>query len=107
MYFRSVYPSAQSGVSSQSKQLVFDKVFDQRSRQQDIYRGADVDTMIKNVIDGFHSTIFCYGQTGSGKTYTMDGYQYRKSEKGVFLPVIDDKNTKSGEQHGLIQRSIK
>jgi len=37
----------------------------------------------------------------------MDGYQYRKSEKGVFLPVIDDKNTKSGEQHGLIQRSIK
>ena len=26
------------------------------------------------------------GQTGSGKTYTMDGYQYKKTEKGLFLP---------------------
>jgi len=48
--------------------------------------------MIQNVLDGFHSTIFCYGQTGSGKTYTMDGYQYKKSEKGIFLPIIDEKN---------------
>ena len=62
--------------------------------------------MIQNVIDGFHSTIFCYGQTGSGKTYTMDGYYYRKSERGVFLPVTDDRSTKGGTQHGLIQRSI-
>ena len=49
--------------------------------------------MVKNVIDGFHSTIFCYGQTGSGKTYTMDGYKYRRNEKGAYLPVIDSKNT--------------
>jgi hypothetical protein len=63
--------------------------------------------MVQNVIDGFHSTIFCYGQTGSGKTYTMDGYKYKKNERGVFLPITDDKSTNNGDTHGLIQRSIK
>lgn len=46
--------------------------------------------MIENCIDGFHSTVFCYGQTGSGKTYTMDGYKYKKNEKGIYLPIGDD-----------------
>ena len=73
--------------------MVFDKVFDEECSQEAIFDGADVETMIQNVMDGFHSTIFCYGQTGSGKTYTMDGYQYRKSEKGIFLPITDDRAT--------------
>ena len=60
--------------------------------------------MVDNVLDGFHSTIFCYGQTGSGKTYTMDGYKYQKTDKGIFHPVIDEKNT---EAQGLVQRCIK
>lgn len=63
--------------------------------------------MVKNVIDGFHSTIFCYGQTGSGKTYTMDGYKYKKTEKGVFLPITDKEGTQNGENHGLVQRSVR
>ena len=58
--------------------------------------------MVKNVIDGFHSTIFCYGQTGSGKTYSMDGYKYKRSDKGVFLPIIDDASTNNGETYGLV-----
>jgi hypothetical protein len=58
--------------------------------------------MVKNVIDGFHSTIFCYGQTGSGKTYSMDGYKYKRSEKGVYLPIIDDASTNNGETYGLV-----
>jgi excinuclease UvrABC helicase subunit UvrB len=65
-------------------------VFGEDSKQEDIYNGANVDQMIENVIDGFHSTIFCYGQTGSGKTFTMDGYKYKKTEKGIFLPVGDE-----------------
>ena len=36
----------------------------------------------------------------------MDGYQYRKSDRGVFLPVTDDKSTRNGMKNGLIQRSI-
>ncbi len=62
--------------------------------------------MVDHVINGFHSTIFCYGQTGSGKTYTMDGYKYKKNDKGVFLPIIDEKATEFGATHGLVQRSI-
>lgn len=87
--------------------MVFDKVFDQEATQRDIYEESKIDDMVKGVIDGFHSTIFCYGQTGSGKTYTMDGYKYKKSERGVFLPIIDDKSTNFGENDGLVQRSIK
>ena len=54
------------------------------------YNFYDIDQMIENCIDGFHSTVFCYGQTGSGKTYTMDGYKYKKNEKGIYLPIGDD-----------------
>ena len=73
--------------------MVFDKVFSQTATQEEVFKSADVQTMVKNVIDGFHSTIFCYGQTGSGKTYTMDGYKYKRNDKGAYLPVIDPKNT--------------
>jgi len=81
-------------------------VFDQTTEQDDVYKGADVDTMVKNCIDGFHSTIFCYGQTGSGKTYTMDGYKYKKSERGLFLPIINEQKVEDST-HGLVQRSVR
>ena len=48
--------------------------------------------MIKQVVDGFHSTVFAYGQTGSGKTFTMEGYKYHKNDKGVYIPKVDDNN---------------
>jgi len=48
--------------------------------------------MIQNVLDGFHSTIFCYGQTGSGKSYTMDGFKYKKNDKGIYLPIQLDES---------------
>jgi hypothetical protein len=76
------------------------------SQHQNQIRGdiyiTQIDNMVKNVIDGFHSTIFCYGQTGSGKTYSMDGYKYKRSEKGVYLPIIDDASTNNGETYGLV-----
>lgn len=56
--------------------------------------------MIKQVIDGFHSTIFAYGQTGSGKTYTMEGYKYVPNEKGILLPRIGEE----ADNMGLVQR---
>lgn len=59
------------------------------STQEQVYAGALVDDMVQHVIDGFHSTVFCYGQTGAGKTYTMDGYHYKKTDKGLYLPVVD------------------
>jgi len=32
----------------------------------------------------------------------MDGFQYKKSEKGIFLPVIDDKNANYQNTLGLV-----
>jgi kinesin family member 5 len=80
-------------------------VFNQDCKQEDIYHGAQIPTMVKNCIDGFHSTIFCYGQTGAGKTYTMDGYKYRRTEKGHFIPHVDEENQELN--NGLVQRCFK
>jgi len=32
----------------------------------------------------------------------MDGYQYKKSEKGIFLPIIDEKNGNYLNTLGLV-----
>ena len=32
----------------------------------------------------------------------MDGYKYKKSDRGVFLPILDDQSTNNGENNGLI-----
>lgn len=66
--------------------------------------------MVQNVLNGFHSTIFCYGQTGSGKSYTMDGLKYRRNEKGVFVPQVTQEETNNAkilEHDGLVQRCVK
>lgn len=61
--------------------------------------------MVKNVINGFHSTIFCYGQTGSGKSYTMDGLKYRQNDKGVLIPLVPSEN-EMRDNAGLVQRCV-
>ena len=57
--------------------------------------------MIRQVVEGYHSTIFAYGQTGSGKTYTMEGYKYVPNDKGIMLPRISEE---TGDNYGLVQR---
>ena len=42
--------------------------------------------MVRQVVNGYHSTIFAYGQTGAGKSYTMEGYKYQINEKGKYEP---------------------
>ena len=36
----------------------------------------------------------------------MDGYKYKRSEKGLFLPIIDEDSTNGGIANGLVQRSV-
>ena len=38
----------------------------------DVYQDLG-EELIKNVFEGYNSTIFAYGQTGSGKSYTIEG----------------------------------
>ncbi|TNN20244.1 Kinesin-like protein [Schistosoma japonicum] len=57
---------------STSKVFTFDHVFNQYSKQIDVYKTM-VAPMIDEIIMGYNCTIFAYGQTGSGKTFTMTG----------------------------------
>jgi predicted GTPase len=75
--------------------MTFDKVLTGTADQNDVYNAAGLDSMISNVVNGFHSTVFCYGQTGSGKSFTMDGLKYRKNEKNVFVPMTNQESTAS------------
>lgn len=47
----------------------FDRVFDPRSSERDVYDAAQAN--IVNLAQGYSSCVFAYGQTGSGKTHTM------------------------------------
>jgi kinesin family protein 3/17 len=55
-----------------AKCFTYDAVYDQNSRQLDIYDEA-VRPIVDSVLMGFNGTVFAYGQTGTGKTYTMEG----------------------------------
>ena len=55
------------------KSFKFNSVFDETQTQEGVFRQTRVNSLIEQVMNGFHSTILAYGQTGSGKTYTMDG----------------------------------
>ncbi len=44
--------------------------------------------LIKNVFDGYNSTIFAYGQTGSGKSYSIEGQD--SGEKGILQLCLMD-----------------
>ena len=64
------------GKKKEERLFQFDLVCDGTNNQEDVYSRAKIPSMVKKVVDGYHSTIFAYGQTGSGKTYTMEGYHY-------------------------------
>ena len=44
-----------------------------------MYLNCDISHYIKQVVEGYHATVFAYGQTGSGKTFTMEGYEYNQN----------------------------
>ena len=51
---------------------VLDSVFDGSFSTSKVYE-ATTRGLIRQVIEGFNSTVFAYGQTSSGKTHTMRG----------------------------------
>ena len=67
------------------KSYKFNKVFDDRTTQQQVYSEAGVDDLVKHVAEGYNSTIFAFGQTSAGKTYTMEGYEY---DSRTLKPII-------------------
>ena len=89
------------------KNASFDIVFDHEASQGKVFADCGVPNLVKQVVEvslfvivvndgrhvfvekGYNSTIFAYGQTGSGKTFTMEGYKYQTSDKGVPTAVVE------------------
>ncbi|GAB6023319.1 Kinesin- protein 11 [Chamberlinius hualienensis] len=74
---------------SVQKIFTFDRVFDPRTSQIDVYK-AVVSPLLKEVLMGFSCTVFAYGQTGTGKTFTMEG------ERSESLHVSWEDDPQSG-----------
>ncbi|CAG0898544.1 unnamed protein product, partial [Darwinula stevensoni] len=78
-----------------TKTFTFDNVFNQESKQIDVYRSV-VQPLVEEVLTGYNCTVFAYGQTGTGKTYTMEGGD--RDDSG--LPWDQDPSA------GLIPRTV-
>jgi len=69
-----------------------------------------MDYLVRQVVKGFHATVFVYGQTGSGKTFTMEGYKYQEGNRKlngspqVIKPLLSQTLPK---EEGLIPRTIR
>ena len=65
----------------------FDKVFDDKSDNLDIYNYLSI-TMLRLLIkENKNVTFYMYGQTGSGKTHTLLG---SKKESGFLELILND-----------------
>ena len=63
----------------------FDQIFDYYTQQSQVYEYS-AKFLVKNIFDGFNSTIFAYGSIGSGKSYTMFG---TNDKHGIIIRVIN------------------
>ena len=89
--------SPQTGVDwgyKQDKSYVFDGIFDQNSATADVYQQA-LEPAIRNILNGYNSTILAYGMTGAGKTFTMFGDIYNslgglKVHPGIVSLIVKD-----------------
>ncbi|CAN6448265.1 unnamed protein product [Victoria cruziana] len=70
------------------KTFSFNKVFGVNATQEQVY--ADVQPLIRSVLDGYNVCIFAYGQTGSGKTFTMSGPEFTIEKMGLNYRALCD-----------------
>lgn len=82
----------------------FDQVLDSNVKQNEVYDSLNIDNYVKQVVEGYHATIFAYGQTGSGKTFTMEGYDYSSAQSSNSGPQA---NIQDGDHIGIAPRIIK
>lgn len=86
------------------KQYTFDQVLGIDTKQSEVYDALNINSYVKQVVEGYHATIFAYGQTGSGKTFTMEGYNYSSNDDSKSGPKA---NIQDGDHIGIAPRVIK
>ena len=63
----------------------FDHIFDYTAQQSQVYEYS-AEFLVRNIFEGFNSTIFAYGSIGSGKSYTMFG---TNDKPGIIIRSIN------------------
>lgn len=72
-----------SGARQVKSSYKFDSIFTSFSTQEDVFE-ATLQPIIRDVLNGYESTVFAYGQTGTGKTHTMEGDLSDVQQHGVI-----------------------
>ncbi|KAL8829191.1 MAG: hypothetical protein Q9170_006286 [Blastenia crenularia] len=67
--------------------FTFDRVFDTKSRQRDVF-DFSIKPTVDDILNGYNGTVFAYGQTGAGKSYTMMGADIDDEEQKGIIPRI-------------------
>ncbi len=67
-------------------QFVFDRVFDERSSNQEVFENT-TSSVIDSVLEGFNCSVFAYGATSAGKTHTMLGSPNKPGV--IFLTMME------------------
>lgn len=82
---------APDGSIYSSHSFTFDHVYDQNSRQVEVYNNTARDA-VHSTLAGYNATIIAYGQTGTGKTYTMEGQNgfTNNEERGIIPRATED-----------------
>ncbi|KAJ7368028.1 kinesin-like protein [Mycena albidolilacea] len=68
------------------KRFMFDRVFDNEARQQDVYE-ATAQPLLQGLFNGYNATVFAYGATGCGKTHTISGTE---TDPGIIYMTMAD-----------------
>jgi kinesin family protein C2/C3 len=91
-----------SGAKGQQQHFDFDRVFTQRSSQQEVFDATRA--LVTSVMDGYAVCIFAYGQTGTGKTHTMTGAD---SDRGINYRALNELFRIRDERRDEVQYDIK
>jgi DNA repair exonuclease SbcCD ATPase subunit len=68
------------------KQFIFDRVFEEDTRQQDIW--DYVSDSVNSFVQGYNVSILAYGQSGSGKSYTMGTSGPQEQDNPMHMGIV-------------------
>ncbi|KAH3660389.1 hypothetical protein OGAPHI_006975 [Ogataea philodendri] len=86
--YHSDQQSVSVSVASNSNSFTFDRIFDENTRQEEIFNYS-VKQTTDDLAQGYNGTVLCYGQTGSGKSYTMMGDLGDDESKGQTPRIFE------------------